>query len=357
MSKTAYITISDLHSSYKNKENRFNYLEEIDYSIQRIINTGTRYKQQGYKVVLLFLGDIVDMSFKDMNKGIWLNNLFVKLRMMFDGIYCTIGNHEFTYYKDNPFWTLMTKIDSKEILSSINSTWKPAGLLQLVDVVDTLEDGEVLFNFNHHPTRIQKPKEGKINFGLFHKNLVPSVIAEQMEKEKGMDIWGDSLEDFVNTNLLDGYDYCFMGHVHKIYGHFIFTNDTSNYLSHLYYLASLGRPNHSEVKDTFLERNLPATLVENGKLIRVEDNLFDLPTRTSSVIQEVVDEQQKTYKEVKEKREYYENIVSMGNPIENIRGSLAKNPMLLIKFDSYLQNDRTQEEHDLMNEVEKVKWL
>lgn len=354
MSKTAYMIITDLHSSYRNIENRTDYLYEINYAISRIVITGTEYKKKGYKVVLLFLGDIADRSFKEMDKGIWLNNIFVKLRMMFDNIYSVIGNHEFTYYKDNPFWTLMSKIESKEIVSSINKVWQPRGELQLVNIVDRLEDGEVVFNFNHHPIQVLQPVAGKVNIGLFHKNLVPSAIAEQMKREKNLDIWDGMLEEFVHTRLLDGYNYCFMGHVHKIYGQWRFKNDQSNWEAVLYYLASLGRPNHTEVQDNFLERNLPVVLVENGKFMGVEDNTFDLGTRDMCVREEIVEAQQTSYKAAKEKKRFYEEKIYTDDPIENIRGSLAIEPTMLSEFDEWVLNKRGTYIRSLLNEAEEI---
>lgn len=354
MNKTAYIIISDLHASYKNIENRNDYLYEIDYVIHKIISLGSDYKNKGYKVVLLFLGDIVDRSFKEIDKGIWLNNVFVKLRMMFDNIYSVIGNHEFTYYKDNPFWTLMNKIDSEEIVSSINKVWQPKGELQLINVVDQFIDGDVVFNFNHHPTRIIEPIPNKVNIGLFHKNLVPKAISEQMKREKNLDIWDGMLEEFVNTRVLDGYNYCFMGHVHKIYGKWRFTNDDSQWESFLYYLASVGRPNHSEVQDNFLERNMPTVIVEDGKFVNVEDNFFDLPSRPMSVLEEVVKAQQETYQAVKKKKEFYTTQIYSDDPVENIRSSLASEPMLLAEFDEWVLGKRDAKIVNLLNKAEEI---
>ena len=357
INKTAYMVVTDLHSSYKNKENRFSYLKEIEDVITKTIGIGIRYKEQGYRVILIFLGDIADRSFKEMDKGIWLNNIFVRYRMIFDNIYSVLGNHETTFYKDNPFWTLMNKIDSTELHTNLNHAWKPKGLLQLVNIPDRLVDGEVVFNFNHHATKVLEPIAGKVNIGLFHKNLVPDSIAKQMKKEKGLDIWEGALEEFVHTGLLDGYDYCFMGHVHKVYGIWTFINDYSSYKSHLYYLASLGRPDVSEISDKFLERNIPVVIVEDGKLVRVDNNIFELASRSDSVKEEVVDAQQKTYKEVKRKREFYENEILTDDPLQNIRNSLSTEPTLLLEFDEMIRGVSETRQNKILNKAEGIKWL
>lgn len=357
MSKTAYVIISDLHSSYRDKDNRYAYLKEIEQVIIKITEIGLKYKQVGYDVILIFLGDIADRSFKELDKGIWLNNVFVRFRMLFKDIYSVLGNHETTYYKDNPFWTLMNHIDSVELKSSLNHAWQPKGLLQLINIPDRLEDGEVVFNFNHHATKILPVTPGKINIGLFHKKLAPLQLAKIMKEEKGLDVWEDSIEEFVTTTVLDGYDYCFMGHIHKIYWKGTFVNDISKYETQLYYLSSLGRPNVSEVADTFLERNIPAVLVTDGKLEKIEDNLFNLFDRETSVRETVVNAQQQTYKEVKKKREFYEHQIATDDPLENVRASLSSDPVLLLGFDEMLRGATEQRQNKLLNRAEEIRWL
>ena len=267
-----------------------------------------------------------------------------------------VGNHEFSYYRDNPFWTLFQNLESDKIKEVISKSWEPAGLLDLVRVVDILEDGEVCFHFNHHPCKIGLPKPNKINIGLFHKDLCCKAIIDDMKMNLGLDIWDEHMLNFDKSRLLDGYDYAFFGHMHKIYGVWNFTNDVSNYKTVLYYLASLNRPNHSEVQNNFLERNIPAVIVDNGKFIGVEDNKFNIKRREESVNDLIVKQQQEVYQERKERKELVTYLPETDNPIANIQVALSSLPSLLAVFNTYIDEDTTQVEHDLLNRVEELKW-
>lgn len=350
MSKTVYLVITDLHISYKNKDNRYNYLQEVEYCVNKIIRTAKQYTDKGCTVKLVFLGDIVDDSYKDMVRAIWLNNIFVFLRKKYE-IYVTLGNHEFSFYKDNPFWSLLCEIKSEKIKSVITHTWQPTGLFQLVEVVDTIEDGNVVLNFNHYPTRNNIPKPNKINIGFFHKDYAPKAVVDDMKMNFKLDVWDGHIHNFENTTLLDGYDYAFFGHLHKVYGTWTFVNDNTNFKTVLYYLASLGRPNHTEVQDNFLERNIPAIVIEDGKFSHIEDNKFNLIDRRNAVKEDVVKNQQEIYQAKKESKAMVDYKPLSDNPITNIQGVLAGNPALLARFNSYLENDIIVYEHQLRKRV------
>lgn len=94
----------------------------------------------------------------------------------FGEIYSVIGNHELSYYSSNPFYTLVSDIESDKVQSILNRVWQPVGSAGVIKVVDSLEDGEVLFHFNHFGTTIAKPVVGKHNIGLFHQDIVNSEI-------------------------------------------------------------------------------------------------------------------------------------------------------------------------------------
>lgn len=353
MSRNVYLVISDLHASYKNKINRHDYVKEIEDVINKIIKIANRYKQQGNNVILLFLGDIVDDSYKDLTKAIWLNNIFVYLSSSYK-IYSVMGNHEFSYYKDNPFWSLMSDVNSTKIKDVLTVTWQPTGLLQLIDVRDRLEDGEVMFNFNHHPTQINIPTPNKVNIGLFHKDYAPKAVVEDMKRNFKMDVWDGHIYNFENSTLLDGYDYAFFGHLHKVYGTWTFVNDKTDAKTTLYYLASLGRPNHTEVQDNFLERNIPAIIVDNGKFVNIEDNKIKLMSREECVKEEVVKKQQEIYQTKKQDKTMIKYKPLSDDPITNVQSVLSERPDLLFKFNNYLDNDVTIVENQLRLKVEVI---
>ena len=140
-----YLVITDMHISYKNKNSRVNYLEEVQYCIDKLNGIIDSYVSRNNKVYLLFLGDFVDCSFKDQSKAIKVNNIVVDFKKRVEECYFVVGNHETTYYKDNPLWSLFNKIESDQLNQVIKKSCKPQGLLPLGRVVDELIDGNVRF--------------------------------------------------------------------------------------------------------------------------------------------------------------------------------------------------------------------
>ena len=357
MSKTAYLIISDLHFSYKNLTARFDYNAEIDDVLKTIIDTGLRYKELGYKVHLIFLGDVAHNSFKSQQSAIYFNNIFVYLSRIFDDMSLVAGNHEFSYYKDNPFWSLFNTMGSTKVSRLLNKSWQPKGFLQLANIRDTLEDGEVIFHFNHYGTEINRHKRDKINIGLFHQDIICKAIVEDMTINLGMDIFESKPVYFDKTNILTGYDYCFFGHLHKVYGKWVYTNDDNGYKTTLYYLASLGRTNQTEVQNNFLERNIPAIIINNGKLEKVEDNKFNLKPREKCVKEDIVALNQAKYLRTKDLKNVHKYLPSNDDPIENLKIALSEDNERLLLFEQYLTDDTIKYEHDILTRVAELRHV
>lgn len=358
--RSVYIIITDLHASYRNKDSRYDYLGEIEKIIDDIFETISKYVKAGYEVNLVFLGDITDNSFKDQSKAVYFNNLFVLFKRIVKNIYTVVGNHEMSYYKDNPFWTLMTKIESERIHKVINRSWQPLGALDLIQVVDTLEIGNTCLHFNHHVTPLSVPVPGKKNIGLFHKDIVAKAIIDDMKLNEGMDIFESKPIYLEKTpGVLRGYDICFFGHMHKIYGSWEYTDESTGQNITLKYLGSLGRPNHSEVQDNFLTRNLPALIFDAyNNFERVEDNLIQLTSREESVKEEIIARKQEEYQE-KKARKYFLSYKSFGDdPIKNIKEALTQYGQgALDFFDDYLESDTPLFEHKLMESINEIRYL
>lgn len=317
-----------------------------------------KYLSAGHEVVLIFLGDMFHVSYTSVFEGIRANNLALRVMSMASKSYFLLGNHEFSYFVDNPFWTLLTSMDSERVVQHHSSRiWQPKGEIHAVDVVDELIDGEVRFLFNHYGCGVHKPvSDGKVTIGLFHQDLYAQEIAEDMRVRKGLDIYEHSPVYFDKSGVLAGYDYAFLGHMHMIYWKGRYICDLTKYETNLYYLSTLGRTNHKEVQDNFLERNIPAVIVDNGKFVRVEDNLFNLMTRSDSVIEEVVKESQDSRQKVKERKLAREHTPVSDDPVKNLRIGLSSSPALLDMFDSILDTGRPKIIGDLKKRVEGLGW-
>lgn len=355
MSKVAYLIITDLHLSGSNLRGRYDYLKEVSYVISKIIELGNKYRAEGYtEVNLIFLGDIVDRSYKDLTKGIYTNNIFVAFLNIFNNMFSVVGNHELSYYTDNPFWTLMESISSNKIETIKNKTWQPQGFIQLINVVDRLECGDVVFHFNHSNVGISVPEKDKINIGLFHQDIIAKAITEEMKNQFGMDIFEVQPRYFDKTSVLYGYDYAFFGHMHKVYGHWTYICDSTKYKTELFYLASLGRTNHTEVSNNFLERDIPAVILENDKFARIEHNKFNLMTREECVKEEIVLNNQMVREKKKEIKYVIENVPALDEPIKSIESALVKEPVLHMLFSDYRKDGYSKIESALLNRVEDI---
>lgn len=354
--KRAYLIVTDLHIIDKILvSNRIDYSKEMKVVNDALFDFIENYKSRGYEVILLFLGDIYHRGYTDPSASIDGNNLLIYLSQQVSGMYTVVGNHELTYYRNNPFYTLFSQANSTRLERVNDRVTRPKGRMQIINIVDILEDGEVLFNFNHYGCGIGLTQEGKVNIGLFHQEVVCSEILSWMKKRFDMDIFVNDVINLDKDNVFRGYDYCFLGHMHKMYGKFEMEAENTGDETTLYYLGSLGRTNHSEIQDNFLERNIPAVLVENGCFSQVEDNKFNLLPRSKCIREEIVKENQEKRKEVKEFKKLKDYKASSDNPVQNVYEQVSTNPEVT-KILLDLQNSNIDQiGESLQEKIEKLK--
>lgn len=360
----AYLIISDLHKRSKNKSHRINYPNEIKFVEKEISKLAKKYKTNGYNVIALFLGDIFDSSENVGDDAMKSLGSFKYLLKEFTEVYVCVGNHEFTYSKNNPFWHLLKTLNSNRILESNNKRfWLPKGDMNYIDVIDKIEDGEVEFIFNHYGTGIALPSIDKISIGLFHQDL---VIKDALEKSKSKNLKVLDLGEEYNksklgymylddNNILRNYQYSFIGHNHMIYGSW--KDDSEFNTCEINYLASLGRTNVNEVQDNFLERDIPCIITQEGKFVRKESNFIYLPNR-----KECVDEiSLLKYKEKREKQKVTNNLINNelkinSSPIKNIK-CIFSSEMIDEIIDSVLEERRDIFLDSFRERISKIKIM
>lgn len=310
MAKNAYLVITDLHFGNLVTTTRVNYRDENFDVMKKLLNIAVKYRQRGYVVTALLLGDVFHNSYKDVTEALLDKDFFNLWKLKIGDIYTVMGNHEFTYYRANPFYTAIASIESERVNRVSNKIWTPVGTMNVFRVVDELKDGEVTFYFNHYNTGVQQP-HGDVNIGLFHQELLDPQIANEVRFSSNKLNWTKKTE-LENSGILSGYRYCFLGHMHTVYGVWK-AGDT-----YLQYLASLGRTNETEVGNNFLERNVPAVIVEDGKFIAVEDNFITLLPREDCIVEEVITRNHEKYEEQKEVKVLRNYIPYGDDPMENI---------------------------------------
>lgn len=312
MGKNAWFVVSDLHLYYKNISSRVDYVGEMRKVRDDLIAIATKYRDRGYRANLLLLGDVFHRSYRNTFLSSYDNNFFILWKRTLGDVYSVVGNHELHYYSSNPFFTLVNKIESEKVRGVTSGMWTPQGLFSTIRIVDRLEDGEVVFHFNHFGTPVSKAEPDKVNVGLFHQEIVNDEIVSMMQQQLGHSIWADTIS-FDNLRVFDGYSYCFMGHLHQVYG--AFKSDSGTVI---YYLGSLGRTTSAEVNDSFLERCIPAVIVEDGVFKQVEECSLMLPSRKECLREVEVVEGQHQYVVNKARKEARRYDVQCDNPMDGL---------------------------------------
>lgn len=348
MGKNVYLVIPDMHLGNIFAANRVNYRTETLHWQKQFLQIAAKYKRAGYHITLLPLGDIYHNSYKNVTDALVDNEFISVLKERVGDIYTVMGNHELTYYKANPFYTAVQCIESNRISQITNKVWTPLGVRNTINVVDVLEDGEVSFYFNHYGTGIQQPKGDGINIGLFHQDIIDPRIKEEVER-------GDTRLQFVKSTeldrsqILDRYLYCFFGHLHSVYG--VWKAGPT----YLVYLASLGRTNVTEVHDDFLERNVPAVIVNDGKFVTVEDNFIQLLPRKECVIEEAIEKMHVDYQLTKELKEAREYIPLGDDPVHNLRMRFAEDYGITLLLDELVTRDVDSRRLELKRKMRELE--
>lgn len=348
MAKNAYLVVSDLHLSYKNLRSRYDYRAELKAVLDKMIEIASQYKQQGYNVKLLLLGDVFHRSYNDVFNACNDNNFFYMWATYFGEIYSVIGNHELSYYSSNPFYTLVSSIDSEKVQNLMNRVWQPVGSTGVIKVVDQLEDGNVLFHFNHFGTGISQAVPGKTNIGLFHQDLVSDSVLNTVNAKYGLESYVTAI-DTEGRHLFSNYKFCFFGHMHTVYGTYLDNSGTM-----LCYLASLGRTNVNEVSDKFLERDIPVICVEDGELSGAFDNKFNLLSRKESVKEDAVTKNKEVAAAQKERKLIKNSLSFSEDPVKNVMANLSDNSLASSIFESLLTSTIDSYGADLLQQMHNV---
>lgn len=337
MPRDVFLVVTDLHDSERNMSTRIDYRAEINFVYSKLISLIQRYKEEG-SVHLLFLGDIFHHSYKNPEKSVESFDTLQYLCESVESAYSVVGNHEITWAASNPFWYMVQSLEDAPSLRNHSKKQLDAkGLCGKLKVVDRLEFGDSEFLFNHYGVRVHSPCVGKISIGLFHQDLVLKDLVVEMERKYGNTTYDYGFEYVDDSMTLEGYQYAFAGHAHLHYGTYVYSNDKTGSKTEVYWLASLGRTNETEVKDNFLERNIPAIIFEDMKFSQVEDNLFELPNRATCVNEKAL-VKSKEYRKAAKERKNLTMLHFTEDPVENIRKNFDGKPVFVDMVTSYAAN-------------------
>jgi hypothetical protein len=352
-----FLLITDTHWTHRNLRNRVSYTDETLKAQQAIIDTINKYKNLGYKVILIFLGDIYHNSYTIVSEGIQANNFMLYLGAITEGVYSVIGNHEFTYYRDNPFWSMITKVDSVRVKPMLSDTKRPIGkFLNAFSVPDILECGDVRFTFNHYGTGILPLGNhhlDKINIALIHQDLYTKEVVQAVYDDIGEVVFEHS-PVYLNTHpYLRYYKYAFLAHAHMFYSVWDYKCPATDWETQLAYLSTLGRTSVKEVSDNFLERDIPAIIVTDGKFVGREYNKFMLHPRSDSVIELQVEETKRKYIQAKERKQALLSPSVDDNPLQSLRIKNKGNSVVSHILEGTLRTGRSSLEASILTKARR----
>lgn len=217
-----WLVISDLHILPKEPKNRKSLIPNIITLLNELIEIGIQNKISG----IIFLGDIFDRSFTSVNSDYLaqIMEIFKRMSESFP-IYAVYGNHELTYFKDNPYY-LMTDIQSQAVLSQLKGKTVPKCISPYIKVIDSIDYGNVIINFVHFQKYNKFYKiaceENKINVALYHDSLINFESKEKLYHHKiGKGI------DVVNTDIFEFVDWAICGDTHTPLNTFTLGNNKS----------------------------------------------------------------------------------------------------------------------------------
>lgn len=315
MARNAYHIIADSHFDYKGKDNRIDYLKEIDFIKNKIVERVVHTNSLGYDSYVLFLGDVYNHGFKDVESAMAEVDFMAFLENITKGKFSVIGNHELHFPKGNPFWSLLSEIPSGMTNLPTNKL-RLKGAAGLLKITDRLIDGNVVFNFNHYGSGILKPIPDKINVGLFHQDIVCSP-AINGAKSKGLNPYETPAIMLDTDDVLVGYHHSYFGHFHKYYGKWNIDNGRT-----IHYLGSLVRTNVTEVNNNYLERTIPCVIVEDGNLVDIVDHKFNLPNEQECLKFDVIEKERKRRVEKKEVIDVKKNELILEDIVASVKSIL-----------------------------------
>lgn len=234
--KNVYLIVSDCHFWYKTIGSQLNSVEEgyeLFAKIEEIVDNDPTINN------VIFGGDLYHMGFPDLDRSKpWrerFERLKDKLKARLGNIYAVIGNHEFTYAKNNLFWHLEDSV---------------------IKTPQTIIDNEVVIELDSFPSpksNREFKKEIRADICITHNEVVPKQIQEYLRIEKGQKFYVTDMNmDYERFKV----DRLYVAHCHTIVDDFVAIDRETNRKMYVKNIGSLGRTNINEIDNNFLDREL-----------------------------------------------------------------------------------------------------
>lgn len=315
--KLAHFNIPDIHA-FHSLANRYDYNAEIIAIIERVGRIVQKYKMQGYTCISLLNGDVAHKGTAKDSLNDYATQAIKLLLSFFDENYLNLGNHEFSYFKNNPIFKFIRQIEDPRVSANYPHI-KCSSLVDDLRVVPMLEyeDFEIVFTpYKYLAIRGTK----KYSHLVMHDDLVSDHAFNRLSTEMPEYRFK---RKFVNPNE---FDYIYCGHSHRI------RETWQHGTTTVYNLSSLGRSNVSEIDDSFRHRIIPVIISEDGYFKEVVDEALTLHKRADIVDEAKLEKSRAAYENTKDRKQVRESlsISQTKNPIEALTEDIevAENPNL-----------------------------
>ncbi|MEG2262857.1 MAG: metallophosphoesterase [Clostridia bacterium] len=323
--------IPELHMFDKSFEGRIDYPGEIQGYFSVITEEIQQQRLKGEICYIIFPGDLCHRGFTSIVAFIRFTEWCTKLNALVDGnLYSVVGNHELTYYKDNPFWMACT-MNSKyfEPLRYIPGF----GIVENgIRVVDELVVDNTLFVFGHYGRTDYDygyDAYDDVQF-ISHNAVMDAEIRDTLTHMYHRDT-KSAFVDYASLRaegtfpLTSKLSAVYFGHMHMAYGHFGFEERVRgvNVNAVINYLGSLGRTSSPEVDDNDLKRIVYVVDTVKGA---TSELFIDLLPRAKCIKESVVSDNHLAYEKTKAYTKLKESNQKMMSPVSGIQEWLSETP-------------------------------
>ena len=362
--KIATVVVTDLHIKVTSPPHRLDYWGETQSYLMLLLDKVKELKKDGYKVIIIFLGDIFDKQIQFRDYEMILYDLFAYISETAD-LYTVVGNHELTYYKDNLFWNLVNSIESTRLLeTSTQKAVTPKGYTQKINIVDDLVIGEVTFHFNHYDCSYSQASN-KVDILLSHNDYLSKEVDDWSKDEKNQNSHSKYIRPKEYPRDFKDFDYIDIGHNHGLYLDIEIDLGGESY-TEIHYLGSIGRPSVGEISNSNLDRMFPIYKIEDGKFVGLEKYKFTLWDEKKCIHPDYMKDKDldKKRKEMKKEKNKEKKDKGSSNkfisrdPVERIMNKLAMNEereSLLERFNHLLEDDYTKYIIELEEKVDEFE--
>lgn len=232
-----HLIVPETHIKDTNLPARKDYVAEMKDVFSAVEHVIQMYSPEK----TIFMGEIFDRGFKTVAGSCYWFHTLLSLSQ-YTEVCCVKGNHEDSFYHDNPIWYL-----------GYGAGMNGVGTVQFPE--NFVSEG-VAFNFQHHNRKFE-PLHGKKSILFSHRDIMTQQIRVLLEQQTGEDIWWTkNTQGVVTAELFPEYDAVFNGHMHKLCAMLKIRRKYVESLLTMVYTSTLGRTNITEVNNEHLWKYL-----------------------------------------------------------------------------------------------------